>query len=73
MYIVDNCVIMLMNFYMRLINHQGLVCSGIGYYVQGVVNKEQGPVFIAAFSPLAMVVTAALGAIFLAEQLYLGR
>lgn len=47
--------------------------SGIGYYVQGVVNKDQGPVFIAAFSPLAMVVTAALGVIFLAEQLHLGR
>ncbi|KAJ0024812.1 hypothetical protein Pint_08202 [Pistacia integerrima] len=54
------------------VTYSGLVCSGIGYYVQGVVNKDQGPVFIAAFSPLAMVVTAALGAIFLAEQLYLG-
>ncbi|XP_044479136.1 WAT1-related protein At1g21890-like [Mangifera indica] len=52
------------------IAYSGLV---IGYYVQGVVNKDQGPVFIAAFSPLSMVVTAALGVIFLAEQLHLGR
>lgn len=35
--------------------------------------KEQGPVFVTAFSPLAMIITAALAAIILAEQVRLGR
>lgn len=35
--------------------------------------KEQGPVFVTAFSPLAMIITAALAAIILAEQVHLGR
>ncbi|BBG95648.1 nodulin MtN21 /EamA-like transporter family protein, partial [Prunus dulcis] len=52
--------------------YSGVVCSGIAYYVQGVVMKEQGPVFVTAFSPLAMIITAALAAIILAEQIHLG-
>ncbi|KAM0971601.1 hypothetical protein ACFX13_019784 [Malus domestica] len=52
--------------------YSGIVCSGIAYYVQGVVMKEQGPVFVTAFSPLAMIITAALAAIILAEQVRLG-
>jgi hypothetical protein len=35
--------------------------------------KEQGPVFVTAFSPLAMIITAALAAIILSEQVRLGR
>ncbi|CAL8997167.1 unnamed protein product [Prunus brigantina] len=52
--------------------YSGVVCSGIAYYVQGIVMKEQGPVFVTAFSPLAMIITAALAAIVLAEQIHLG-
>lgn len=52
---------------------QGLICSGIAYYLQSVVNKARGPVFVTAFSPLSMIITAILGAIILAEQLHLGR
>ncbi|GFS36512.1 nodulin MtN21 /EamA-like transporter family protein [Actinidia rufa] len=52
--------------------YSGVVCSGIAYYVQGVVNKARGPVFVTAFSPLCMIITAALGAIVLAEQVHLG-
>ncbi|XP_057486706.1 WAT1-related protein At4g08300-like [Actinidia eriantha] len=52
--------------------YSGVVCSGIAYYVQGVVNKVRGPVFVTAFSPLCMIITAALGAIVLAEQVHLG-
>ncbi|KAL6296848.1 hypothetical protein ACE6H2_004990 [Prunus campanulata] len=52
--------------------YSGVVCSGIAYYVQGIVMKEQGPVFVTAFSPLAMIITAALAAIILAEQIHLG-
>lgn len=52
--------------------YSGVVCSGIAYYVQGVVIKERGPVFITSFSPLCMIITAALGAIVLAETIHLG-
>lgn len=52
--------------------YSGVVCSGVAYYVQGVVMKERGPVFVAAFSPLCMLITAALGAYILAEQVHLG-
>ncbi|XP_059630769.1 WAT1-related protein At4g08300-like isoform X2 [Cornus florida] len=52
--------------------YSGVVCSGIAYYVQGMVNKERGPVFVTAFSPLCMIITAVLGVIVLAEQVHLG-
>ncbi|KAL3840008.1 hypothetical protein ACJIZ3_024599 [Penstemon smallii] len=52
--------------------YSGIVCSGIAYYMQSVVNKSRGPVFVTAFSPLSMIITAVLGAIVLAEQAHLG-
>ncbi|WCJ44626.1 nodulin MtN21 /EamA-like transporter family protein [Euphorbia peplus] len=52
--------------------YTGIVCSGIAYYVQAMVIKERGPVFVTSFSPLCMVITAALGIIILSEQLHLG-
>ncbi|KAL1337260.1 hypothetical protein HN51_031924 [Arachis hypogaea] len=52
--------------------YSGVVCSGIAYYVQGVVTRERGPVFVTSFSPLIMIITAALGTIVLAEQIHLG-
>ncbi|XP_054803990.1 WAT1-related protein At2g37460-like [Prosopis cineraria] len=53
--------------------YSGIVCSGMAYYIQGVVMKTRGPVFVTAFSPLCMVIVAIMGSIILAEQLYLGR
>ncbi|KAK7373140.1 hypothetical protein VNO80_06538 [Phaseolus coccineus] len=52
--------------------YSGVVCSGMAYYVQGVVTRERGPVFVTSFSPLCMIITAALGSIVLAEQVYMG-
>ncbi|XP_022860249.1 WAT1-related protein At4g08300-like [Olea europaea var. sylvestris] len=52
--------------------YSGIVCSGIAYYLQSVVNKARGPVFVTAFSPLSMIITAILGAMVLAEQIHLG-
>lgn len=52
--------------------YSGVVCSGIAFYIQGVVNKQKGPVFVTAFSPLCMIITAALGSVILSEQLHLG-
>ncbi|CAN8284804.1 unnamed protein product [Cochlearia groenlandica] len=51
----------------------GVICSGIGYYVQGVIMKTRGPVFVTAFNPLSMVIVAVLGSIILAEVMFLGR
>ncbi|OAY46046.1 WAT1-related protein At2g39510 [Manihot esculenta] len=51
----------------------GVVCSGVTYYVQGVVMKSKGPVFVTAFNPLNMVIITILGSFVLSEIVYLGR
>ncbi|KAK8940911.1 WAT1-related protein [Platanthera zijinensis] len=53
--------------------YSGIVCSGVAYYVQGIVMKERGPVFVTAFNPLCMIITAFMGTIILAEEITLGR
>ncbi|KAF7804536.1 WAT1-related protein [Senna tora] len=53
--------------------YSGVICSGLTYYIQGIVMKTRGPVFVTAFGPLAMVIVAVMGFFILAEQLYLGR
>ncbi|XP_058781916.1 WAT1-related protein At4g08290-like [Vicia villosa] len=50
----------------------GIVNSGITYYVQGLVMQRRGPVFFAAFNPLCMIITCALGSFLFGEQLHLG-
>ncbi|KAM3224662.1 hypothetical protein ACQJBY_057815 [Aegilops geniculata] len=50
----------------------GIVCSGVAYYVQGVVSRQRGPVFVTAFNPLCMIVTAVMGSIILKEEITLG-
>ncbi|XP_028757571.1 WAT1-related protein At4g08300-like [Neltuma alba] len=52
--------------------YSGIVCSGMAYYIQGFVTRERGPVFVTSFSPLCMIITAALGTIILSEQIYVG-
>ncbi|PIA47339.1 hypothetical protein AQUCO_01400185v1 [Aquilegia coerulea] len=52
--------------------YSGIVCSAMAYYLQGVVMKDRGPVFVTAFNPLCMIIVAALGSLILAEQLHLG-
>lgn len=49
------------------------MCSGIAYYVQGIVMKERGPVFVTAFNPLCMIIVAVLGSLFLNEMISLGK
>ncbi|KAG0471236.1 hypothetical protein HPP92_015782 [Vanilla planifolia] len=53
--------------------YSGIVCSGVAFYVQGMVMKERGPVFATAFNPLCMIITALMGSIILAEDITLGR
>ncbi|XP_010554592.1 PREDICTED: WAT1-related protein At2g39510-like [Tarenaya hassleriana] len=52
--------------------YSGVICSGIAYYVQGLIMKTRGPVFVTAFSPLKMVIVAILGSFVLAEVFFLG-
>ncbi|KAM7518888.1 hypothetical protein LguiB_017850 [Lonicera macranthoides] len=52
--------------------YTGVISSGLTYYVQGVVMKTRGPVFVTAFNPLCMIIVAILGSIILAEKLRLG-
>lgn len=49
------------------------MCSGVTYYVQGLVMKERGPVFVTAFNPLCMIIVAVLGSIILGDEITLGR
>ncbi|CAA6664938.1 unnamed protein product [Spirodela intermedia] len=53
--------------------YSGIMCSGVAYYVQGLVMKERGPVFVTAFNPLCMIIVAAMGSFILAEEISLGR
>ncbi|KAJ0714610.1 putative EamA domain-containing protein [Helianthus annuus] len=53
--------------------YTGIVCSGLAFYISGIVMKTRGPVFVTAFSPLSMIIVAVMGSIILAEQMYLGR
>ncbi|KAF9608438.1 hypothetical protein IFM89_009804, partial [Coptis chinensis] len=50
----------------------GIVGSAFAYYVQGVVMKDRGPVFVTAFNPLCMIIVAVLGTMIIAEPLHLG-
>ncbi|XP_057979470.1 WAT1-related protein At2g39510 [Malania oleifera] len=51
----------------------GIINSGVGYFIQGAVMKERGPVFVTSFNPLCMVIVAIMGSFILSEQMYLGR
>ncbi|KAK3407040.1 hypothetical protein EUGRSUZ_K03166 [Eucalyptus grandis] len=53
--------------------YSGIVHLGFTYYIEGVVMKQRGPVFVTAFSPLSMVLVAVLSTSILAEQLFLWR
>lgn len=52
--------------------YSGIVCSGFGYYVTGMVVKERGPVFVTSFLPLNLVLVAILGSFILSDMIYLG-
>lgn len=53
--------------------YSGVFCSGLAYYIQGIIMKDRGPVFVTAFSPLCMVIVAVFSSFLLREKLYLGR
>ncbi|XP_050209194.1 WAT1-related protein At2g39510 [Mercurialis annua] len=53
--------------------YSGIICSGVAYYVQGLIMKIKGPVFVTSFSPLSMIIVTILGSFVLSEILYTGR
>ncbi|XP_024021532.1 WAT1-related protein At2g39510 [Morus notabilis] len=53
--------------------YSGIFRSGFAYYIQGLVMKEKGPVFVAAFNPVGLVIVVILGSFLLSEIMYLGR
>ncbi|KAK7373139.1 hypothetical protein VNO80_06537 [Phaseolus coccineus] len=52
--------------------YSGIVTSAVQFYVQGMVIKTTGPVFVTAFNPLRMIIVTALACIVLSEKLHLG-
>nr|GMD57422.1 WAT1-related protein At2g39510-like [Ipomoea batatas] len=52
--------------------YSGVICSGVTYYLSGIIMKEKGPVFVTAFNPLSTIISAIMGSFILAEQLDLG-
>ncbi|KAG8094221.1 hypothetical protein GUJ93_ZPchr0012g21175 [Zizania palustris] len=52
--------------------YSGIVCSGVAYYMQGIVTRARGPVFVTAFQPLCMIITAVMGSTILKEEITLG-
>ncbi|KAG2715905.1 hypothetical protein I3760_03G100500 [Carya illinoinensis] len=51
---------------------QGVVIFGITVYVQTLVVRKKGPVFMTAFRPLAIVIVAIMGLFILGDVLYMG-
>ncbi|PKI38051.1 hypothetical protein CRG98_041559 [Punica granatum] len=51
---------------------QGVVGSGIAFFVQAWCIARRGPVFFAMFIPLCTVIVTILGAIFLHKEVYTG-
>ncbi|XP_065876141.1 WAT1-related protein At1g43650-like [Euphorbia lathyris] len=51
---------------------QGVVISALVYYLQTWCITKKGPVFVAMFSPLLLIIVAIFSAIAFAERLHLG-
>ncbi|XP_019151403.1 PREDICTED: WAT1-related protein At2g39510-like [Ipomoea nil] len=70
----SNTAVWALNWDIKLlaIVYNGIICSGVGYYLSGVIMKEKGPFFVSAFNPLSLVIVAIMGSFLLAEQLLLG-
>nr|GMC92787.1 WAT1-related protein At2g39510-like [Ipomoea batatas] len=70
----SNTAVWALNWDIKLlaIVYNGIICTGIGYYLSGVIMKEKGPFFVTAFNPLSLVIVAIMGSFLLAEQLLLG-
>ncbi|XP_059630489.1 WAT1-related protein At1g43650-like [Cornus florida] len=50
----------------------GVIVTGISYWLQVWVVEKKGPVYVAMFTPLALIITAIFSAFLWKETLYLG-
>ncbi|GAB2216118.1 hypothetical protein Droror1_Dr00023886 [Drosera rotundifolia] len=57
---------------MAAIVYAGLVGSFLGNAVHAWVMRRKGPVYVAMFKPVSIIVAAAMGVIFLGDTLHLG-
>lgn len=55
------------------VHMQGIIGSGVSYYIQSWSISRRGPLFSAMFSPLMTVIVTILACLFLHEELYIGR
>ncbi|CAH2063958.1 unnamed protein product [Thlaspi arvense] len=52
--------------------YAGIMSSSIAYYVQGLMTKQKGVVFVTAFNPLIAIIGSIIGFLILGQRLYLG-
>uniref|UniRef100_A0A1J3HZW7 WAT1-related protein n=1 Tax=Noccaea caerulescens TaxID=107243 RepID=A0A1J3HZW7_NOCCA len=52
--------------------YAGIMSSSIAYYVQGMMTKQKGVVFVTAFNPLVVIIGSIIGVLILGPKLYLG-
>ncbi|XP_065866599.1 WAT1-related protein At5g07050-like [Euphorbia lathyris] len=52
--------------------YSGILLLGISTYIQALVVRKRGPVFMTAFTPLSTLVTAIMSLLILGEALHLG-
>lgn len=52
---------------------QGIVVTGVTYYLQAWVIENKGPVFLAMSTPLALIFTIFSSAFILGDAITLGR
>ncbi|KAK4579079.1 hypothetical protein RGQ29_028950 [Quercus rubra] len=50
----------------------GVACSGFTIYIQGLIMKQNGSVFVTTFNPLSTILVAILGSFILSKIMYLG-
>ncbi|KAL0326060.1 UNVERIFIED_CONTAM: WAT1-related protein [Sesamum radiatum] len=60
------------NIHLLSIAYCGIIVTGISYGLQVWVIEKKGPVFVAMFGPLALILAALLSALFLNETLHWG-
>ncbi|CAH8363379.1 unnamed protein product [Eruca vesicaria subsp. sativa] len=52
--------------------YAGIMSSSIAYYVQGMMTRQKGAVFVTAFNPLIVIIVSIISFLILGQRLYLG-
>lgn len=54
------------------ISYSAIIGTGLTYTMQTCCNRKKGPLFVAMFKPVGIVIAAIAGAIFLGDKLHVG-